>query len=54
MAEAFLTRALLDELLRARAVEVLPSQKIRARTSLAIDRGINPQAIKALEIALAI
>jgi hypothetical protein len=42
------TRALLDELLRARAVEVLPSQKIRAKTSFAIDRGINPQAIKAL------
>jgi hypothetical protein len=42
------SRALLDELLRARAVEVLPSQKIRARTSFAIDRGINPQAIKAL------
>ncbi len=42
------TRALLDELVRARAVEVLPSQKIRAKTSLAIDRGINTQAIKAL------
>ena len=42
------TRALLDELLRARAVEVLPSKKIRARTSFAIYRGINPQAIKAL------
>lgn len=42
------TRALLDELLRARAVEILPSQKIRARTSFAIDRGMNPQAIKTL------
>jgi Family of unknown function (DUF6502) len=42
------TRALLDELLRARAVEVLPSQKIRAKTSFAIDRGISPQAVKAL------
>jgi len=42
------TRALLDELVRARAVEVLPSQKIRAKTSFAIDRGINAQAIKAL------
>jgi hypothetical protein len=42
------TRAILDELLRARAVEVLPSQKVRAKTSFAIDRGINPQAIKAL------
>ncbi len=42
------TRALLDELVRARAVEVLPSQKIRAKTSFAIDRGINTQAIKAL------
>ena len=42
------TRALLDELLRARAVEILPSQKVRARTSFAIDRGINPQAIRAM------
>jgi hypothetical protein len=42
------TRALLDELLRARAVEILPSQKVRARTSFAIDRGINSQAIRAM------
>ena len=42
------TRALLDELVRTRAAEVLPSQKIRAKTSIAIDRGINTQAIKAL------
>ena len=42
------TRALLDELVRTRAAEVLPSQKIRAKTSFAIDRGINTQAIKAL------
>ena len=41
------TRAVLDELLQARAVEVLSSQKIRAKTSLAVHSGISPQVIKA-------
>jgi hypothetical protein len=41
------TRAVLDELLRARAVEVLPSQRIRARTTMAVDRGMSPQVVKA-------
>ncbi len=40
------TRAVLDELLRAHAVDLLPSQKIRARTSLAVHGGISPQMIK--------
>jgi Family of unknown function (DUF6502) len=41
------TRAVLDELIRARAVEVLSSQKIRAKASFAVDRGITPQAVRA-------
>lgn len=41
------TRALLDELVRARAVKVLSSQKIRAKAPLAVHRGMSPQVIKA-------
>lgn len=41
------TRAVLDELVRAHAVDLLPSQKIRARASLAVHSGISPQMIKA-------
>lgn len=41
------TRAMLDELARAGAVEVLSSQKVRAKTSVAVDRGVSPRAIKA-------
>ncbi len=41
------TRAVLDELIQARAVEVLSSQKIRAKTLLAVHGGISPQVIKA-------
>jgi predicted RNA-binding Zn ribbon-like protein len=37
----------LDELLRARAVEVLPSQKIRAKAAMAVDRGMSAQVVKA-------
>ena len=40
------TRAMLDELTRTGATEVLPSQLIRVKTSLAIDRGITPRVIK--------
>jgi len=40
------TRAVLDELLRSRAVDVLPFQKIRARTSRFVNRSITPQKIK--------
>jgi len=41
------TRAVLDELVRTHAVDVLPSQKIRAKTSLSVHRGISHQMIKA-------
>ena len=41
------TRAVLDELLRTRAVEVLPSQRIRAKASMAVDRGISAEVIRA-------
>ena len=40
-------RAVLDELLRSGAVEVLPGQRVRARASLSVHRGLSPQAIKA-------
>jgi len=41
------TRAMLDELARAGAVEVLSSQRVRAKTSVAVDRGVSPRAIRA-------
>lgn len=40
-------RALLDELLRSGAVEMLPNQKMRAKASMAVYRGISVRAIKA-------
>jgi hypothetical protein len=40
-------RALLDELVRSRVVEVLPVQRVRARASLSVHRGLSPQLIKA-------
>jgi len=40
-------RAVLDELLRASAIEVLPSQKIRAKASMAVYRGMSSRAVKA-------
>jgi hypothetical protein len=40
-------RAVLDELLRSRVVEVLPGQRVRARASLSVHRGLSPQVIKA-------
>ena len=40
------TRAILDELTRAGAAEVLSSQLVRAKTSVVVDRGITPQAIR--------
>lgn len=40
------TRAVLDELLRASAVELLPAQMIRAKASLAVPRGISAHIIK--------
>lgn len=41
------TRAMLDELARAQALEVRPGQKVRAKALVAVDRGASPQAIKA-------
>jgi uncharacterized protein DUF6502 len=40
-------RAVLDELLRSRVVDVLPGQRVRARASLSVHRGLSPQVIKA-------
>ncbi len=40
------TRAVLDELVRIHAVILLPLQKVRARTSLAVHAGISPQMIR--------
>jgi len=40
------TRAVLDELTRAGAAEVLSSGLIRVKTSVAVDRGVTPQAIR--------
>jgi hypothetical protein len=39
-------RAVLDELLRARVVEVLPGQRILAKASLAVHFGFSPQMVK--------
>jgi hypothetical protein len=41
------TRAMLDELTTAGAIEVLSLQKVRAKASVAVDRGINSRAIRA-------
>jgi len=41
------SRAVLDELLRSRVVEVLPGQRVRAIASLAVYRELTPQVIKA-------
>jgi Family of unknown function (DUF6502) len=41
------TRAMLDELIRARAIEVRSAQLIRLKTPVAVDRGISSQAVKA-------
>jgi hypothetical protein len=40
------TRAMLDELTRAGAAEVLSSQLVRVKTSVAVDRGVTLQAIR--------
>jgi hypothetical protein len=41
------TRAMLDELTTMGAIEVLPLQKVRAKASVAVDRGTNSRAIRA-------
>jgi Family of unknown function (DUF6502) len=40
------TRAILDELVRTRVVDVLPSQRVHAKAALAVHRGLSPHAIK--------
>jgi hypothetical protein len=40
------TRAMLDELTRSGAAEVLSSQLVRVKTSVAVDRGVTPRAIR--------
>jgi hypothetical protein len=40
------TRAVLDELIRTKTVEVIDARKVRARASVAIERGISPAAIR--------
>jgi hypothetical protein len=41
------TRALLDELIRSGAVEVIDAQKIRAKATIAIDRGMSARGVDA-------
>jgi hypothetical protein len=40
------TRAMLDELTRAGAVEVLSSRLVRVKTLVAVDRGVTPRVIR--------
>ena len=40
------TRAILDELTRVGAAEVISSRLIRVKTSVAVDRGVTPRAIR--------
>ena len=40
------TRAMLDELTRTGAAEVLSSRIVRVKTSVAVDRGVTPRAIR--------
>lgn len=40
------TRAVLDELFRAGAIELLATQKLRAKASMTVDRGVSARAIK--------
>lgn len=41
------TRAVLDELIRAGAVEIVDAQKIRAKTTIAVERGMSARVVKA-------
>lgn len=40
------TRAVLDELIRAGAVEIVDAQKIRAKATIAVERGMSARAVK--------
>lgn len=41
------TRAVLDELIRAGAIELLPTQRVRAKASMTVERGMSPRVIRA-------
>ena len=41
------TRAMLDELIRIEAIEIRPTQTIRLKTGMAVEKGMTPQIIKA-------
>lgn len=41
------TRAMLDELSRTGSIEMIGNEKVRVKTLLALDRGVNTQAIRA-------
>ena len=47
------SRAILDELTRVGAAEVLPSRLIRVRTSVTVDRGMTPQVIRSFGLRAA-
>jgi len=47
------SRAILDELTRTGAAEVLPSGLIRVRTSVTVDRGMTPQVIRSFGLRAA-
>jgi DNA-binding phage protein len=47
------SRAILDELTRAGAAEVLPSRLIRVRTSVTVDRGMTTQGIRSFGLRAA-
>jgi hypothetical protein len=44
------TRAMLDELTRTGAAEVITSQIIRVKTSVAVDRGVSARAVRAFGV----
>jgi hypothetical protein len=41
------TRAVLDELIRSGAVEIIDAQKIRAKATIAVERGMSARVVKA-------
>jgi Family of unknown function (DUF6502) len=47
------SRAIVDELTRAGAAEVLPSRLLRVRTSVTVDRGMTPQVIRSFGLRAA-
>jgi Family of unknown function (DUF6502) len=47
------SRAILDELTRAGATEVLPSGLVRVRSSVTVDRGMTPQGIRSFGLRAA-